>query len=79
MDKKDPLTQMMVNHGVVYGRYHGKKTIELRETLMRWIAVYFSGNLYIIDGHYISKSKSEDMAYDLLNLLGFLDRKYLRK
>ena len=79
MDENDRFTQMVINHGVVHGRYRGKKTIELRETIMRWIAVYFSGDLYKINGHYVNKTESENIAYDLLNLLGYLDRRYLRK
>ncbi|PTM21327.1 hypothetical protein DA798_10850 [Lactobacillus sp. PFC-70] len=75
----DPLKEMMLNHGAVFTTYHGKQAVDLRETLKRWIAVWFDGHTYIIEGQRLSDGESEDMAYNLINLLGYFDRKYLRK
>ncbi|MCW3778657.1 hypothetical protein [Levilactobacillus namurensis] len=75
----DALREMILTHGAVFTTSHGKRSVDLRETLKRWIAIWFNGGTYTIEGRQLSDKESEDVTYDLLNLLAYFDRKILRK
>lgn len=70
----DPLKSMMISNGVVYK--HNRTEIDLGLTLKRWIAIWFNGGTYVIDGKQLSDSESEDVAFQLITLLQLLERHF---
>lgn len=69
---KDPLIEMMKSNGVIY---NGDR-IELRDTLKRWIAIYFNGGQYRYNGDVLSDKESEDAAFALIGLFDWFERNH---
>ncbi|MCC6101776.1 MAG: hypothetical protein LIV28_09620 [Lactobacillus sp.] len=69
---KDPLIEMMKSNGVIY---NGDR-IELRDTLKRWIAIYFNGGQFRYNGDVLSDKKSEDAAFALIGLFDWFERNH---
>lgn len=74
----DRLFKMMRTHGVVYSRYNHEQ-IDMGLTIKRWIAIWFNGGQYTIDGHVLTDSESEDVAYQLITLLQWMERHYSKR
>lgn len=69
---KDPLIEMMKSNGVIY---NGDR-IELRDTLKRWIVIYFNGGQYRYNGDVLSDKESEDAAFALIGLFDWFERNH---
>lgn len=73
--KEAPFKEMMRSNGFVYVDNH----IEFRETLKRWIAIYFSGKQYRYNGKLLSERESEEVAFGLIYLFDYLERTHRTK
>jgi hypothetical protein len=72
---ENPFTEMMRSNGVIYVGDH----IEFRDTLMRWIAIYFSGKCYRYNGEILNEKDSEEVAFGLIYLFDYLERTHKKK
>lgn len=70
----DLLEVMMKSNGVVYNK--DKTQIDIGLTVKRWIAIWFNGGTYVILGKRLTDSESEDVAYQLITLLQWLERHF---
>lgn len=75
--KFDALEDMMRSNGVVYNP--DQTQIDIGLTIKRWIAIWFNGGQYTMRGKRLSDSDSEDVAYELITLLQWLERHHSKR